>query len=253
MRVGARGLFRFLGVGTRESSTEAAPAPVAGENTAPPTAVDDAKVEDWFHDRYQSARVNGNRWFVLAILFGTLACLAVAAIAVLTPLKTVQPFLVEVNNASGEVRVLKSFDVAEFAPGDAVTKSFLAKYVVTRETYDPQDLKQNYQTVRLMSDPAEGLRVDSWLSTTNAASPLNRYQTHTVRAVRVKSVSFLNRRTAQVRFASTETMRTTKKEDAWVAIVSFRFVNLPETEEERFINPVGFQVTAYRVDQELAP
>ena len=22
------------------------------------------KVEDWFYDRYQSARVNGNRWFV---------------------------------------------------------------------------------------------------------------------------------------------------------------------------------------------
>jgi type IV secretion system protein VirB8 len=66
-------------------------------------------------------------------------------------------------------------------------------------------------------------------------------------------VSFLNKRTAQVRFASTETTRTTKKDDGWVAIVSFRFVNLPETEEERFINPVGFQVTAYRVDQELAP
>ena len=33
--------------------------------------------------------------------------------------------------------------------------------------------------------------------------------------------------------------------------MSFRFVNLPETEEERFINPLGFQVTAYRVDQEL--
>jgi type IV secretion system protein VirB8 len=64
-------------------------------------------------------------------------------------------------------------------------------------------------------------------------------------------VSFLNKRTAQVRFSSTETSQTAKKEDAWVAIVSFRFVNLPETEEDRFINPLGFQVTAYRVDQEL--
>jgi type IV secretion system protein VirB8 len=102
-----------------------------------------------------------------------------------------------------------------------------------------------------MSDPAEGLRVDSQLSPTNPASPLNRYQTHTLRTVRVKSVSFLNRRTAQVRFTSTETMRTSKREDTWVAIVSFHFVNLPETEEERFINPLGFQVTAYRLDQEL--
>ena len=134
---------------------------------------------------------------------------------------------------------------------DAVIKSFLARYVTARETYDPQDLKENYQAVRLLSDPAEGLRVDGLLAPTNTASSLNRYQNHTVRSVKVKSVSFLNRRTAQVRFASMETARTAKKEETWVAIVSFRFVNLPETEEERFINPLGFQVTAYRVDQEL--
>ena len=54
-----------------------------------------------------------------------------------------------------------------------------------------------------------------------------------------------------MRFASTETTQTAKKEDAWVAIVSFRFVNLPETEQDRLINPLGFQVTAYRIDQEL--
>jgi type IV secretion system protein VirB8 len=215
------------------------------------TATGDPKAEDWFYDRYQSARVNGNRWFVTAIVFGAIACLAVVALIALMPLKAVQAFLVEVNNASGEVRVLKPFDVAEFGSSDAVAKAFLARYVISRETYDPQDLKENYQAVRLMSDPAEGLRVDTQLSPTNPASPLNRYQTHTIRTVRVKSVSFLNRRTAQVRFTSTETMRTSKRENAWVAIVSFRFVNLPETEEERFINPLGFQVTAYRLDQEL--
>ena len=215
------------------------------------TALESAEVEEWFYDRYQSAHVNGNRWFVAAIVMGTLACLAVAAIVVLVPLKTVRPFLVEANDTTGEVRVLKPFDVTDFAPTDAVSKSFLAKYVIARETYDPQDIKENYQTVRLMSDPAESLLVDSHLSPTNIASPLNRYQHHTVRTVHIKSVSFLNKRTAQVRFWSTETTQTMKKEDAWVAILSFRFVNLPETEQDRLVNPLGFQVTAYRVDQEL--
>jgi len=251
--MGARGILQFR----REHSRAGAAAPAAklaaGSSTPPATVLDDARAEDWFYDRYQSARVHGNRWFVAALVFGALACLAVAAVIALTPLKAVRPFLVEVNSGTGEVRTLKPFDVAQFAPSDAVTKSFLAKYVIARETYDPQDLKENYQTVRLMSDPAEGLRVDSQLSPTNAASPLNRYQNHTVRSVRVKSVSFLNKRTAQVRFASSETMRSTKKEDAWVAIVSFRFVNLPETEEDRLVNPLGFQVTAYRIDQELVP
>jgi type IV secretion system protein VirB8 len=249
--MGARGNLNIQGECGGESDAAALRMSASQQLPAPLTAVDNTKVEDWFYDRYQSARVNGNRWFVAAMLLGMLACLAVAAVVVLTPLKSVRPFLVEANNASGEVHVLRPFDVANFAPSDAVSKSFLARYVIGRETYDPQDLKENYQTVRLMSDSVEGQHVDSQLSLTNATSPLNRYQHHTVRTVRVKSVSFLNKRTAQVRFASTETTQTTKKEDAWVAIVSFRFVNLPETEQDRLVNPLGFQVTAYRVDQEL--
>jgi type IV secretion system protein VirB8 len=249
--VGTPGILRLHREPGRENESAAVPMSVAQQTPSLPTALEDTKVEDWFYDRYQSARVNGNRWFVAAIVLCVLSCLSVGAVVVLTPLKTVHPFLVEVNSVNGEVRVLKPFDATDFAPSDAVTKSFLAKYVIARETYDPQDLKENYQTVRLMSDSAEGFRVDNHLSPTNPASPLNRYQKHTVRTVRVKSVSFLNKRTAQIRFSSTETSQTAKREDAWVAIVSFRFVNLPETEEDRFINPLGFQVTAYRVDQEL--
>jgi type IV secretion system protein VirB8 len=212
---------------------------------------DDSGAEGWFYDRYQSARVNGNRWFLVSIVLGTFAALAVFALALLAPLKSVHPFLVEVNSASGEVRVLKPFDAARFEPSDAVVKSFLSKYVIARETYDPQDLKQNYEVVRLLSDPPEGLRVDNTLSPTNAASPLRRYANHTVRTVRIKSVSLLNSRTGQVRFMTSETTGTGTTDQGWVAILSFRFVNLPEIEEERLINPLGFQVTAYRVDQEV--
>ena len=246
-----RQFFRFRGAGPTAPSCGNSQTLQEGASPTLRTLLDDRKVDDWFYDRYQSARINGNRWFLTALVFGVLSCLAMIAVVVLIPLKSVQPFLVEVSNANGEVRILKSFDAGEFTPSDAVTQAFLAKYVIARETYDPQDLKENYRTVRLMSDPPEGLRVDRQISPSNPASPLNRYQTHTVRAVRVRSVSLLNKHTAQVRFASTETMRTTKKEESWVAIVSFRFVNLPESEEERFINPLGFQVTAYRVDQEF--
>ena len=238
----------------REQASAALPSSDLSKPTAPAGGeCNDDSVQGWFYDRYQAARVNGNRWFVIAILFGTLACLATGAVLVLTPLKTVHPFLVEVNSASGEVRTLKPLSAAEFSASDAVTKAFLAKYVIGRETYDPQDLKENYQLVRLMSDSAEALRIDNQVSPTNPTSPVNRYQTHTVRSVRIKSVSFLNKRTAQVRFASFEITRTTKREDAWVGIVSFQFANIPETEEERLANPLGFQVIAYRVDQELIP
>ena len=222
-----------------------------GTTGASGLVADDTGAQGWFYDRYQSARVNGNRWFLVSIVLGTFAALAVFALALLAPLKSVHPFLVEVNSASGEVRVLKPFDAAHFEPSDAVDKSFLSKYVISRETYDPQDLKQNYEVVRLLSDPPEGLRVDNALSPINPTSPLRRYANHTVRAVRIKSVSLLNSRTGQVRFTTSEITGTGTSDQGWVAILSFRFVNLPDMEEERLINPLGFQVTAYRVDQEV--
>ena len=121
--MGARGNVKIQGERGGESDAAALRMSATQQLAAPLTAVDDTKVEDWFYDRYQSARVNGNRWFVAAILLGMLACLAVGAVVVLTPLKTVHPFLVEANSVSGEVRVLRPFSVADFAPSDAVSKS----------------------------------------------------------------------------------------------------------------------------------
>ena len=39
----------------------------------------------------------------------------------------------------------------------------------------------------------------------------------------------------------------------WVAIVDYRFVGAAMSEADRYINPLGFQVTAYRRDAETLP
>jgi type IV secretion system protein VirB8 len=38
----------------------------------------------------------------------------------------------------------------------------------------------------------------------------------------------------------------------WQAVVSFRFTGQPMRMEDRLLNPLGFQVTAYRRDAETA-
>jgi type IV secretion system protein VirB8 len=69
----------------------------------------------------------------------------------------------------------------------------------------------------------------------------------------VKSVSFLNQRTATVRFETAERTAQSVTTRHWVGVVRFRYSGAPMRNEWRFDNPLGFQVIEYRRDQETVP
>ena len=53
---------------------------------------------------------------------------------------------------------------------------------------------------------------------------------------------------------STETRRdNTLRREHWVSVVRFRYTTAPLKNEYRFDNPLGFQATEYRRDQESLP
>ena len=70
-------------------------------------------------------------------------------------------------------------------------------------------------------------------------------------SVGIKSVIFLNEKTAAVRFSTTRNSSTGPTEtNHWVANVRFKYTSEPMRNDWRFDNPLGFQVTEYRRDQE---
>ena len=87
-------------------------------------------------------------------------------------------------------------------------------------------------------------------------SPLARYPRSTVVETRVKSVSPVGRNVAMVRF---ETFRRDgngrlQPPQAWVAMIRYRYTGEPMRLEDRFVNPLGFEVLRYRRDAEaLSP
>lgn len=220
------------------------------------TFKDEPIVAEWYQDLYQSVRISRNRWFLIGVVALTLTGIEGLALVFLTPLKTVEPYVLQVDNKSGMTTVLKPLrDNQEnvLTQEEAVTKSFIVKYVIARETYDPQDLNRNYDLVRLMSSGDEAGKFNESVANGNPQSPVERYKTNTARTVKISSVSFLDqkKKTAQVRFMTTEVTRNETKEDYWVAILTFRYINAPMDETDRLNNPLGFQVISYRVDQEI--
>lgn len=182
----------------------------------------------------------------------TVAILEAFALMLLTPLKTVEPYTLMVDRTTGYVQALSPLNPERVTPDQALTQSMLAQYVIARETFDITTIQTEYRKVGLWS--ANEARSDyvAEMQATNPGSPLARFPRSTIVETRVKSVSPLTTQSALVRFE-------TRRRDAggaphsilpWVAVVQYRFVGEPMAVEDRFLNPLGFQVTSYRRDAE---
>ncbi|GAA0298995.1 type IV secretion system protein [Sphingomonas oligophenolica] len=213
------------------------------------------QAESWAHDQQDALRASRKvAWIVAGAAVVVALCEALALIA-LAPLKTVVPYTLLVDRHTGFVEALKPLDAATIAPDKALTQSFLVQYVIARESFDADALQSNYRKTTLWSaDPARTDYVTS-VQVSNPGSPLARYPRSTVVDTRVKSVSPLGGNAALVRF---ETQRhdaggQAQAPRAWVAVIRYRFSGEPMTREDRFVNPLGFQVVRYHRDAEAIP
>jgi type IV secretion system protein VirB8 len=209
----------------------------------------------WNRDRLEAlGRSQRTAWRVAGAA-AAIAVLEALALVLLTPLKTVEPYTLLVDRTTGYVQALNPLDAAKVAPDTALTQSFLVQYVTARESFDIATLRANYNKVALWS--AEKARADYLGQTqiSNPLSPLNLYPRTSLVETRVKSVSPLGPNVALVRF---DTIRTDaggqpQAPRPYVAVIRYRYSGEPMKLEDRFVNPLGFQVLRYRRDAEGAP
>jgi type IV secretion system protein VirB8 len=213
------------------------------------------KAESWAVNAQETtSRSRRTAWTVAGIAAG-IAMLEAVALAMLMPLKTVQPITLLVDRQTGFVQAVDPVHPRTMAADEALTQSFLAQYVAAREGFDRATLSADYRKVALWSGgPARNAYLAE-MPATNPASPLQRYPGGTVVSVRVKSVSKLSDGTALVRFDTLRQDRggMTDMGQPWVAVIRYRYVNAPMQLEDRLINPLGFQVIDYRRDAEGLP
>lgn len=206
----------------------------------------------WAADQSAQLRKSRRTAWIVAGAAATVAVVEGLALLVLTPLKTVEPYTLLVDRTTGYVEALAPLAADQITPDQALIQSMLAQYVLAREGYDRATLQTDYRRVGLWS--AEQARADylALMQPSNLDSPLTRYPDATVIQTRVKSVSPLDGQSALVRF---ETVRRDSGGAAqppmpWVTVVRYRFSGEPMAVEDRYLNPLGFQVISYRRDAE---
>ena len=212
--------------------------------------------ETWASDRQEGLRKSRKIAWIVAGVASAVALLEAGALILLTPLKTVVPYTLLVDRQTGFVQAVRPLEVERISGDAALTQSFLVQYVVKRESFDADQVQANYRDVTLWSAEAARAQYIAAMQASNPESPLNRYPRNAVVETQVRSVSPVGRNVAMVRF-ETRLRRPdgqTTPIGAWVAVMRYRFSGAPVRQEDRFENPLGFQVLRYRRDQEaLAP
>lgn len=216
-----------------------------------PSVYDEAL--NWEAAHVRLVEKSERRAWKIAGAFGTITVLLGIGIAGMLPLKQHVPYLVRVNAQTGAPDILTSLDEKSVSYDTVMDKYWLSQYVIARETYDWYTLQKDYETVGMLSSPSEG---QSYASQFQGDKALDKQYGSNVRtSVTIVSIVPNGKGIGTVRFAKT-TKRTNETGDGetthWIATIGYQYVN-PSlmSESARLTNPLGFNVTSYRVDPEM--
>lgn len=138
---------------------------------------------------------------------------------------------------------------------EAVTKHFLAQYVRARESWLAPAAEANFRQVSIMSTPAEQQRWGDAFRPANPQSPQVLYGQAGEAQVDIRAIAFVSESSsggvANVRFHRVVRLGQQATESDWIATVAYTYTKAPMAEADRLRNPLGFQVTSYRVDPEV--
>lgn len=214
---------------------------------------------------------------ILAGIFGAMAFMSILAVLSLTPLKTVEPYVLSVDRNNGSVALLKPGTKSSDIPEVIEDKGFIYTYVMARESYNWANQRSSYAQVKLMSyEDVFSEYKNFQLSSKGYVTTLGQSQ-----QIRVQIDSILplttsdepklegkkDIKTYQVRFSQTllnaDGKPVVNKHNSdvsgkpgsvtvyFVALISFDYGNPPVSEGEQWMNPKGFGVQAFSKTQEL--
>ena len=182
------------------------------------------------------------------------------------PLKEKVPYLIMADAYTGTSSVTQLRDSPSYqsvTASEAVNRSNIASFILARESYDASAIgTRDWRMLYTMGSKKVSSEYTNYHSRSNPASPINLYGR--TRAIRINILSITpsgrgaggGATGATVRFQRTLFNKAdgiTQPLDNKIATLAFEYKpNLSMNEEDRLLNPLGFQVTEYRVDTDFS-
>lgn len=201
-----------------------------------------------------------NAWIV-ASSFGMFLLIALASIALMMPFKTTEPYVIRVDNNTGLTDVVNVLRAQDIDATHALNRYWLSQYINYREGYLWDTRAYNRRFVGLMSTPEIQEQYAQLTNPTlNENAPVNIYGDSISVNPSIINMTELNdgeivdgenRYTYIVRFTKEVDQASNRYPVThWAATIVFTFRNLPTNVNDRDLNPLGFQVISYIVNEE---
>ena len=221
--------------------------------------------QNWYKDRHQRLEWVRNVLAVFSLASVLICLVGVLIVNHLLPHKSVEPFVIQIDQKSGITQTVEPITQTQISSNEALQKYFIVKYVRSRETVLSGGFKntynyENYLSVNGMTAAASQALEEyaKIINPTNVDSYFNRFTASGARTVKIKSIQFggvekaSHKATVRVLIEENGAMGARGiKEIHLIINMEYSFVELKATAEQSYINPLGFLVSTYRIDEEV--
>ncbi len=191
-------------------------------------------------------------WRCFASAMALAGVTVVASAVVVFVNKPNPPAIMQVNDRTGEVTMLRTLSDPKIAYGKATDYKYLRDYIRYRESYDWEMIQDYYNATLLLSDAREGNIYAAFNADGNKNAPVNvlkdRYRViatgGTISFVGETALVSLTKKTIPLNGQPPVT-------EYFVATVAFGYENQPMDDRDRGINVPGFKVTSYHVERDI--
>jgi type IV secretion system protein VirB8 len=210
------------------------------------------------------ARRSERRAWIVAFSAIVLSLILIGGYFYMLPLKQKVPYVIMADAYTGTsslARLTDDFASRHITTNEAINRSNVAHFVLARESYDLSTIAMHdWTTVLTMAAPNVADAYRRWVSPQNPDGPYKTYGRK--EAIRIKILSIVlmgggpnqTPKGATVRFQRNlfnEANGVSQPIDNKIATLMFTYKpDLQMSDQARVENPLGFQVTSYRVDND---
>lgn len=216
---------------------------------APTSRKEVVAMRSWYEERYETTLIQRNLLGIFALICLVIVIVSVISVTKIATSKEFDPFVIQVEENTGLATIVTPAKEDTLSMDDNLTRYFIKRYLVARETYNPVDFgKQATTVIKLLSSGSIFWGYRGYI-TNKENDPSVRYGQNNSTYLKIKSWSKIEDKKYIVRFTIHENSgegRTYNK----IAIIEYNYVAMELKEEERDINPVGFQIIGYKVDDD---
>jgi type IV secretion system protein VirB8 len=207
------------------------------------------KVKSWYANRYQFVLIQRNILLIFALFSTVAVSFGMIFLNRVVSSKSLEPYVIEIEDKTGNPTVVKQVTVEEFTANEAMKKYFVNQFVNVSTGYSPKTYPGDVEKVRVLSNSGV-------FSDFRSRIRPRALGTNTTISVRIKSIQFPNANTAQVRILKVKAAGLASSKDITETneLVTLNFYFDPKlvlSAKERLLNPLGFQVKNYSLVEEI--